>query len=132
MAEEFGNPHDMGNVVRRFEGKGVVGPLIGFIIGLGLTILGIWALGQTNDDEYGYLRAALLVGGVVLLVSVIELSYALGNHLVGLFEEGFIYSNTRKMIAPLGDIQASAAHRRGREATIRYTVKIRGIEKPWS
>jgi hypothetical protein len=44
MAEEFGNPHDMGNIVRRFTGKGVVGPTIGFIIGLGLTILGIWAL----------------------------------------------------------------------------------------
>jgi hypothetical protein len=131
MAEEFGNPHDMGNIVRRFTGKGVVGPTIGFIIGLGLTILGIWALMQPNVDDYGYLRAALLVGGVVLLVSGIELSYALGNHLVVLFDDGFIYSNTRKLVAAhWSDIQAVwQLHRKGRGATIRYTVKIRGIEK---
>ena len=82
--------HELGKFLVRYEGRGVVGPFLAFVVALGVTGASIWS--YTNPSAPTWLRPMWIAGGLFLLVAGGAVITALRGYEVNIHEKGFAYS----------------------------------------
>ena len=90
MSNEAENISAMGRLIKKYEGRSAVGPLLIFILGMGMVMASVWAfMGQSLPN---YLRAFVVAGVLFALVGIDGVVKALREYSITLYEGGFEYS----------------------------------------
>jgi hypothetical protein len=125
--------HELGRLTARYEGRGVIGPFLGFLVALGITLAGIWPYMDPNAPTW--LRGLWVPGGIFLLVTGGAVINGLREYQVEIREQGFVYSTVFETANVYWDDvtavwQAKRARQRnGPTTSATYTILLKNKKK---
>lgn len=82
--------HELGRLISRYEGRGIVGPFLGFILAVGVTAASVWS--NMDPGAPTWLKPYWIAGGLFLLTAGGAVVNGLLDYQVDIHEQGFVYS----------------------------------------
>jgi hypothetical protein len=80
----------MGRVIKKYEGRSALGPLLLVILGVGMTLASAWAF--IDPSLPNYIRGFVVAGVLFAIVGIDGLIKALRQYRLTIYENGFEYS----------------------------------------
>ncbi len=82
----------MGRLIKKYEGRSAVGPLLLLILGVGMTFASLWAF--IDSSMPNYIRGFAVAGVLFAIIGIDGVIKALGRYCMMIYEGGFEYSST--------------------------------------
>jgi hypothetical protein len=125
--------HELGKLIARYEGRGFIGPILGFSVAAGITLVSAWSYVDPNAPTW--LKPFWVAGGILLLVTGGAVINALREYQVDIHEQGFVYSTVFETVTVHWyDVTTvwqavRARQRNGPTTSATYTVLLKNNKK---